>query len=94
LKKLCRQLKRDPEPVPFKKDFFKQISRQAAILYNSRKLSRFPDRILLFWQAWVKIDPKHRLINKVKISEPSRLIKELEKRNSKLVKENGKNLNI
>ena len=93
LKKLCRQMGNNPEPIPFEKDFFKQVEGQAKRLYDFKKLSRFPDRILIFWRATVKINPKKRLINKVKISDPSRLVKELKKRNEKLVKENGRNMN-
>ena len=88
LKKLCQQLEKAPEPRPFKEDFLNNVNKQAKLLCNSRGLSQFPDRVLIFWRARVNIDPKKRLKRGVKISEKSRIVKDLEKRNRKLVEKN------
>jgi hypothetical protein len=85
-KKLCQQRTNDPEPRPFEQDFFDQVNKQAKLLCNFWKLSQYPDRILVFWRARVSINPKKCLIRGVKISVPSRLVKELQKRNNRLVK--------
>jgi Nuclease-related domain len=93
IKKLCQQRTNDPEPLPFEQDFFDQVNKQAKLLCNFRKLSQYPDRILVFWRARVNINPKKRLIRGVKISDPSRLVKELQKRNTKLVKDRTSKIN-
>lgn len=93
IKKLCQQRTNDPEPLPFEQDFFDQVNKQAKLLCNFRKLSQYPDRILVFWRARVNINPKKRLIRGVKISDPSRLVKELQKRNTKLVKDSTSKIN-
>ena len=84
LKKLYQQLKNAPEPLPFKKDFLNQVNKQAKLLYNSHKLSQFPDRFLIFWRATVFISTKKRLQRGVQITEPSRIVELLVKRNNKL----------
>lgn len=84
LKKFCQQKDRDPEPVPLKEDFLDQVNKQAKLLCNFWKLSQSPSRVLVFWRARVAISPKKRLKRGVKISEPSRLIKDLIKHNKKL----------
>ena len=88
LKKFCQQKDRDPEPVPLKEDFLDQVNKQAKLLCNSWKLSQSPSRVLVFWRARVAISPKKRLKRGVKISEPSRLIKDLIKHNKKLAEKN------
>jgi hypothetical protein len=93
IKKLCQQRTNDPEPLPFEQDFFDQVNKQAKLLCDFRKLSQYPDRILVFWRARVNINPKKRLIRGVKISDPSRLVKELQKRNTKLVKDSTSKIN-
>lgn len=87
LEELCHKLKQDTEFSPFKEDFFAQVKGQGKRLQDFRELSRFPDLIIVFWRAEVKIDPKKNLIKKVKIVDRSRLIRELKKRNNRLVKE-------
>jgi hypothetical protein len=86
LEKLCHKLKKDPEFKPFKEDFFAQVKGQGKRLQDFRKLPRFPDLIIVFWRAEVKINPQKNLIKKVKIVDRSRLIRELKKRNNRLVK--------
>jgi Nuclease-related domain len=87
LEKLCHKLKKDPEFKPFKEDFFAQVKGQGKRLQDFRKLPRFPDLIIVFWRAKIDINPKKNLIKKVKIVDRSRLIRELKKRNNRLVKE-------
>lgn len=91
LKKLCQQLGKDPEPKPFKRDFFNDLNKQAKLLRNAWDLSQSPNKVLIFWRAEVRISSKKRLQRGVKISEKSRIVKDLEKRNRKLVekKQNG-----
>lgn len=86
LEKLCHKLKKDQEFKPFKEDFFAQVKGQGQQLRDFRKLPRFPDLIIVFWRAEVKINPQKNLIKKVKIVDRSRLIRELKKRNNRLVK--------
>jgi Nuclease-related domain len=87
LGKLCYKLEKDPEFKPFKDDFFAQVKGQGKRLQDFRKLPRFPDLIIVFWRAKIGINPSKNLINKVKIVDRSRLIRELKKRNNRLVKE-------
>ena len=84
LKKLYQQLENAPEPLPFEQDFFNQVNKQAKLLCNFYKLSQFPDRFLIFWRATVCISTKKRLQRGVQITEPSRIVKLLLKRNSNL----------
>ena len=84
LKKLCQQRKKDPEPLPLKQDCFNQVNKQAKLLHNSWNLSQSPDRVVIFWRAKVNISSKKRLQRGVKISEKSRIVKDLEKQNRKL----------
>lgn len=86
LKKLCQQREKDPSPLPFKEDFFDNMNKQAKLLCNSKKLSQFPDRVLIFWRATVAISTKKRLQRGVQISDSSRIVELLVKRNNKLSK--------
>ena len=88
LKMLYQQREKDPEPLPFNEDLLNNVNKQAKLLYKYRELSQFPDRVLIFWRAKVNIVPKKRLKRGVKISEKSRIVKDLEKRNRKLVEKN------
>ena len=85
---LYQQREKDPEPLPFNEDLLNNVNKQAKLLYKYRELSQFPDRVLIFWRAKVNIVPKKRLKRGVKISEKSRIVKDLEKRNRKLVEKN------
>jgi len=87
LEKLCHKLEKDSEFKPFKENFFAQVKGQGKLLQDFRKLPRFPDLIIVFWRAKIDINPKKNLIKKVKIVDRSRLIRELKKRNNRLVKE-------
>ena len=84
LRKLCQQQKKDPEPSPLKRDFFDDVNKQAKLLRNAWNLPQFPNRVLIFWRAEVEIGSKKRLQRGVKISEKSRIVEDLEKRNRKL----------
>ena len=86
-KTIYRRLGTDPKPIPFKEgDLLDQVKGQARRLQAHRQLSQFPERILVFWRAKVCIPENKRLKRGVLISDRSRLIKDLKKRNRQLVK--------
>lgn len=87
LRKLCQQLEKSPKSIPLKKDLFNQVNKQAKLLKRAWNLSETPSRFLVFWRAEVRINPKKRLIRGVQISDPSRIVRALEKRNRSLIKD-------
>ena len=83
---IYHRLKSAPEPIPFKEgDLLDQVKGQARRLKARRKLLRLPERILVFWRAKVCIPTNKRVKRGVLISDKSRLIKDLNKRNRQLV---------
>jgi hypothetical protein len=85
-KELRRQYGKNLESKPFEKDIFDQINGQARRLKTFNKLSRKPERILLFWRATVKINKNDRVKRGVLISNKESLIDDLRKRNNDLSK--------
>jgi len=83
-KQLWQQRTKASRPLPLE-DFFDDLNKQAKLLHKSWNLSKSPDRVLIFWRAKVDIGSKKRLQRGVKISEKSQIVKDLEKRNRKLV---------
>lgn len=94
-KQLCRQLGRNPEYIPFKKDPIDQVKTQADKLKKHRNLTQMPDKILLFSQATIKLDRARskRLKSQVVISYPLQLINDLKERNQEQIKRNARNAN-
>lgn len=79
----------ESKPVSFKGgDLLDKIHAQAKRLKENKKLSRSPERILVFWQAWVRIPENDRIKRGVLISDKSRLVRDLKKRNRQLVRKN------
>jgi hypothetical protein len=77
----------ESKPVSFKGgDLLDKIHAQAKRLKENKKLSRSPERILVFWQAWVRIPENDRIKRGVLISDKSRLVRDLKKRNRQLVR--------
>lgn len=85
-KELRRQYGKNLESKPFEKDIFDQINGQARRLKTFNKLSRKPERILLFWRATVKINKNDRVKRGVLISNKESLIDDLRERNNDLSK--------
>ena len=96
LGRLCQQLGRNPEYVPFKKDFIAQVKTQADKFKKHHNLTHRPNKILLFSRARVKHDRARgkRVKSDVLISYPSQLINDLRERNQEQIeKKNARNAN-
>ena len=88
---LYRRQGKDKNPLPFKEgNLLSKIQAQAKRLKKQKNLSQLPERILVFWQARVRIPENDRIKRGVLISNQSRLIRDLIKRNNQLVKKKGK----
>ncbi|MEL7078135.1 MAG: hypothetical protein AAFY50_09880 [Cyanobacteria bacterium J06648_1] len=86
VKNLRRQFGRNTESIPFEKDFFNQLHGGAKRVQDFYKLSREPDKILLFWRAMVKINKSNRIKRGVLISNKEMLVRDLKKRDLQLAK--------
>lgn len=84
VKNLRRQFGRNTKSIPFEKDFFNQLHGGAKRVQDFYKLSREPDKILLFWRATVKINKSDRIKRGVLISNKEMLVKDLIDRNNDL----------
>ena len=84
IKNLRRQFGRNLESVPFDKDFFNQLHGAARRAKKYYKLSREPEKILLFWRATVKINKNNRVKRGVLISNKEMLVRDLIDRNNDL----------
>lgn len=79
------------KPVPFRGgDLLDKIHGQAKRLKEKKNLSQSPERILVFWQAWVRISENDRIKRGVLISSKKRLVRDLKKRNRQLLKKMSK----
>ncbi|MGL6341471.1 MAG: hypothetical protein ACRC80_20290, partial [Waterburya sp.] len=86
LKELRRQYGKNPNHVPFEKDFFDVLHSDSEQLQVINGLSREPNRILLFWRATLKMNKGDRLKRGVLISNKEYLIDDLKYRNNDLIK--------
>lgn len=86
LKELRRQFGRNPNHVPFEKDFFDILHSDSKQLQVINGLSIEPNRILLFWRATLKINKGKRLKRGVLISNKEYLIDDLKDCNNDLSK--------
>ena len=84
MKNLRRQFGRNQESIPFDDDFFDQLHGGARRAKKYYKLSREPEKILLFWRATVKINKNNRVKRGVLISNKEMLVRDLIDRNNDL----------
>lgn len=84
---IYHRLVAESKPVSFKGgDLLDKIHAQAKRLKENKKLSQSPERILVFWRAEVRIPENKRIKRGVLISDKSRLVRDLKKRNRQLVR--------
>ena len=73
------------EIIPLERDCWEiKIYEYARFFRRQYNLTELPERFLFFYPAWVRINPKKRLQRGIKISEPSYISRDLEKRNRQL----------
>lgn len=89
-----RRFDSDSEAKPFKEgDLLGKMWGQARKLEKHKNLSRLPERILVFWRAWVHIPENDRIKQGVLVSDKKRIVKDLKKRDRQLVKRRSKRSN-
>lgn len=91
---IYRRFDSDSEAKPFKEgDLLGKMWGQARRLEKHKNLSRLPERILVFWRAWVRIPENDRIKQGVLISSKKRLVRDLKKRDRQLAKRKSKRSN-
>ena len=91
---IYRRFDSDSEAKPFKEgDLLGKMWGQARKLKKHKNLSRLPERILIFWRAWVHIPENGRIKQGVLVSDKKRIAKDLKKRDRQLVKKRTKRSN-
>lgn len=90
---IYRRFGSNPEPKPFNGDLLGKMHKQACLLEKHKNLSRLPERILVFWRAWVHIPENDRIKRGVLVSDKKRIAKDLKKRDRQLVKRRSKRSN-
>ena len=84
---IYRRFDSDSEAKPFKEgDLLGKMWGQARKLKKHKNLSRLPERILVFWRAWVHIPENDRIKTGVLVSDKKRIAKDLKKRDHQLLK--------
>ena len=91
---IYRRFDSEIEAKPFKEgDLLGKMWGQARKLKKHKNLSRLPERILVFWRAWVHIPENDRIKQGVLVSDRKHIAKDLKKRNRQLVKKRTKRSN-